>query len=201
MKAMLVAGAAAAILFAPVVGAQNRGFEGFSLGLNVNSASISSDFTASNLPRKIEQTSPNTSFQAIFGLPANGTFNFGFGMTYALSELKAGAATVGGVNYELIEKDAYSIFIEPGFTIADSTLVYGKLAHLGMRGETRLSTGSTQGNDFFGLGYGLGIRALAGRNWFVQAELLQNNYNERSSGALTIKPSSTMGTLGIGYKF
>lgn len=103
MKALLVAGAAAAILFAPVVGAQNRGFEGFSLGLNVNSASISNDFTANNLPRNIEQTSPNTSFQTIFGLPAHGTFNFGIGMTYALSELKAGAVTVGGVNHAFIE--------------------------------------------------------------------------------------------------
>jgi hypothetical protein len=201
MKTMFMAATVAATLFAPLAGAQNRGFEGFSLGLNVNSATTSTDFTASGVPVKFGETSPNTSFQAAFGLPAIGNFNFGFGMTYALSELKAGSSTVGGTNYELKEKDAYSIYIEPGFSIADSTIVYGKLAHLGMRGETRLSTGSTQGDDFFGLGYGIGVRGLMTKNLYLQAEVLQNNYNERTSSGLTIKPSSTMGTIGIGYKF
>lgn len=201
MKIMFMAATVAATLFAPLVGAQTRGFEGFSLGLNVNSATISNDFTANGVPAKFGETSPNASFQAAFSLPANGIFNLGFGMTYTLSELKAGSSTVGGVNYELKEKDAYSIYIEPGFSIAESTLVYGKLAHLGMRGETRRSTGSTQGDEFFGLGYGVGVRGLMTKNVYLQAEILQNNYNERSSNGLTIKPSSTMGTLGIGYKF
>ncbi len=47
MKTMFMAATVAATLFAPLAGAQNRGFEGFSLGLNVNSATTSTDFTAS----------------------------------------------------------------------------------------------------------------------------------------------------------
>lgn len=201
MKTILIAATVVTVLWAPVAGAQTRAFEGLSLGLNANSATISNDFAAGGSAVKFGETSANGSFQAAFGLPAVGIFNFGFGLTYALSELKAGSSTVGGTNYELKEKDAYSIYIEPGFSIAETTLVYGKIAHVGMRGETRLSTGSIQGEDFFGLGYGIGVRALAGKNWFLQAEVLQNNYNERSTNGLIIKPSSTVGTIGIGYKF
>lgn len=201
MKTIFIAATVATVLCAPLAQAQNRGFEGFSLGLNVNSATVSNEFTAGGTQVKFGETSPNSSFQAAFGLPAIGIFNLGFGLTYALSELKAGTSTVGGINYELKEKDAYSIYIEPGFSIADSTIVYGKLAHLGMRGETRLPAGSILGEDYFGLGYGIGVRALAGKNWFLQGEVLQNNYNERSSNGLTIKPSSTVGTIGVGYKF
>jgi hypothetical protein len=59
----------------------------------------------------------------------------------------------------------------------------------------------TRGDDFLGLGYGIGVRGLMTKYLYLQAEVLQNNYNERSSSGLAIKPSSTMGTSGIGYKF
>lgn len=201
MKALFMATAVAATLLVPHAFAQTRSFEGFSLGLNVNSATISNEFNAAGTSAKFGETAQNASFQAEYGFPATGIFNIGLGITYALSELKAGSATLGGVNYELKEKDAYSLFVEPGFTLSDTTMAYGKVAYLGMRGETRLSTGTTQRDDFFGWGYGIGIRALMHKNLYLQAEILQNNYNERSANGLTIKPSATMGSIGIGYKF
>ena len=201
MKALFMATTVAATLCVSHAFAQTKGFEGFSLGLNVNSATVSNDFTASGAGAKFSNTSQNGSFQAAYGFPASGIFNIGLGITYALSELKAGTASLGAVNYELKEKDAYSLYVEPGFTLSDSTLAYGKVAYLGMRGETRLSTGTVQGDDFFGWGYGIGIRALMNKNLYLQAEVLQNNYNERSANGLVLKPSATMGTIGIGYKF
>jgi opacity protein-like surface antigen len=201
MKKICIAAALAGTLCSPLVFAQAQRFEGFALGLNVNSSNASTDFTANSQTFKPTETSSNFAVQLGYGFLPSDKFVLGVGATFSGSELKAGSATTGGITYELKQKDLYSVYVEPGFMIGESTIGYGKLAYVGMRGESRLSTGLTVADDYVGAGYGLGLRTVFGNNVYLQAEVMQNNYNERSGRGLVVKPSSTMGTIGIGYKF
>ncbi|OGB34561.1 MAG: hypothetical protein A3F78_01410 [Burkholderiales bacterium RIFCSPLOWO2_12_FULL_61_40] len=201
MKKIILATALAAALVSPQAYSQMRNFDGPSLGVNLNIANASNEFSVGGASFKNGDTSQTGNLQAAYGFAASDSIVLGVGLTYGPGDIKAGSVTTGGVGYELKAKDLYSLYFEPGFLVANSTLAYGKLSYQGMTGETRLSTGSTLSDSFVGTGYGAGIRTMLGSNLYLQAEFEQIGYSEKSNSGLTSKPTATMGSVGLGYRF
>lgn len=201
MKKILIATAVAATLFTPHVFAQARNFEGFSLGLNLNAASASSEISGVGFFNKNGDTTTTGAIQAAYGFPVGDAFVFGIGASYDFGDLKVGSTSASGTSYELKGKDRYSVYFEPGLLIANSSMVYAKIGYQGMKGEINFSTGQSSSDDYFGAGYGAGIRTMVNKNVYVQAEFVQMYFDEKTQNGVRTKPSATVGTIGVGYKF
>ena len=192
MKKILIAAAVAASFVAPQAFAQASGFTGFSAGANVNATTSSAEVRQGSTSFDMGKSSQDVSLQAAYGFALGNNYVLGLGATYSLGDLKYGSA--GGAN--LKGKDAYSIYLEPGYAFSNSTLVYAKLAYLGMKGEAGNSS-----RDFDGVGYGVGVRHKLSSNLFLQGEITQSEYNRETVGGIAFEPSGTTGTVGIGYQF
>jgi outer membrane immunogenic protein len=193
MKKILIAAAVAASCIAPQAYAQANGFTGLSAGVNANASTSSAEVGEGINAIDMGKSSQNVSLQAAYGFALGNNYVLGLGATYALGDLKYGSAN--GVNVK--GKDAYSLYLEPGYAFSNSTLVYAKLAYLGMKGEVS-GIGST---DFSGVGYGVGVRHKLSTNLFLQGEISQSEYSSETVSTTPIEPSGTTGTVGIGYQF
>ncbi|MDH4481076.1 MAG: hypothetical protein QE279_00010 [Rhodoferax sp.] len=166
---------------------QGKNFEEFSIALNANSSSTNTERNTSGLVENFGEDSQNFVLQAAYGLPMGGNGIFSYGGTYTLADFNVGA---------LKGRDRYSVYLEPGWMVDGTTLVYGKASYLNMKGES--GTGSA---NFDGLGYGVGVRMAVGKTAFWQFELSQSDYNAKSISGVGYKPTSFNRTLGIGYRF
>jgi outer membrane immunogenic protein len=193
MKKILIAAAVAASFVAPQAFAQANGFTGFSAGANVNANTSSTEVRNGSGTIDMGKSSQDVSLQAAYGFDLGHNYVLGVGATYNLGDLKYGSTT--GAN--LKGKDAYSLYVEPGYAFTNSTLVYAKLAYLGMKGEAD-GIGS---RDFAGVGYGVGVRHKLSSNLFLQGEITQSEYSSSTIGNTRFEPSGTTGTVGVGYQF
>ena len=201
MKKILIATAVAAVLAAPQVFAQANNFTGFSVAANVNLATMSIERSGLGLSFQYAGSSQNASLQAAYGVALGKSGVLGFGTTYGLGDFKAGTFSGGGVRADVKAKDMYSIYIEPGYALTTSTLAYAKIAYLGMKGEASSGGATTASESFNGVGYGAGIRTMLDKNLFLQVEFMQSDYSQKTVSGVSLKPSASTGTIGIGYKF
>ena len=200
MKKLLIAVAVASTLIAPQAFAQTKNFEGFSLGANVNFVGASTELSAPAVAIRMGETSQNLSLQAAYGFAIGNTSVLSLGLNYGVGDLAGGSIDAGANRYKLKVTNSYSLYIEPGFVVSESTLVYGKLAYLSAKGVESLNAFSGSAN-FNGTGFGAGIRTMLSKNLYLQAEFLQSNYTQKSFGTSGYKPTASIGTVGIGYKF
>jgi hypothetical protein len=131
MKKVLIAAAVAASCIAPQAFAQTNGasgFTGFSIGANANVSTSATEIRNGNNSVDMGKSSQDVGLQAAYGFALGNNYVLGLGATYGLGDLKYGSASAGGVRANLKGKDAYSIYLEPGYAISNSTLVYGKVA-------------------------------------------------------------------------
>lgn len=193
MKKALIATAAVAALAAPQAYAQASNFTGFSVGLNANLVSASTEISGASV--KIGDTTQTASLEGAYGFAMGRSGALGVGLTYNLGDMKAG--TISGTDFK--GKDMYSVYVAPGYVLNNDTWLYGKLAYQAMKGELSGGLGSA---DFDGYGYGAGARAMLSRNMYLQIEFLQTAYGEKTIGTTAkFKPSATQGSVGIGFKF
>ena len=176
--------------------AQGRNFEGFSVALNGNSASVMTEVSQSGLSDKFGDTSQNFILQAAYGVSMGGSGVLGLGGTYTLADFNAGSVLGGTFK----GKDMYSLYVEPGFLVNSATMVYAKAAYLNMKGEAS-GTGVSGSENFDGLGYGAGVRMAFGKTFFWQFELTQSDYNSKSIYGVGFKPAVFNRTIGVGYRF
>jgi len=200
MKKLLLAAVLGAAL-APQAFAQGRNFEGFSVGVNANSSSVSTEATGTGVSGKFGDGSENFTLQAAYGVSMGGNGVFGLGGTYTLADFNAGNIASGGATVSLKGKDMYSLYVEPGFLVNPSTLVFAKAAYISMKGETSASGVTGGSENFDGLGYGAGVRMSFGKTAYWQFELTQSDYNAKSISGLNLKPSAFNRTIGIGFRF
>lgn len=200
MKKLLIATAVAAALVAPQAFAQSNHFAGFSVGLNGHVITTSTEISGSGFAAKFGDSSQNASLQGAYGFVMGPNAVLGLGATYFLGDLKGGTVSDGVSTFEMKGKDQYSLYIEPGYVIGNSTLLYAKLAYLGVKGELS-GGGSSASENLDGVGYGLGARVKLDRNMFLQLEFAQSDYNSKTIQGASVKPSATLGTVGIGYQF
>lgn len=200
MKKVLIATAVATALAVPQAFAQASNFAGFSLGLNANFVSSSTELSGGTTG-KLGDTTQIASLEGAYGFNMGGRGVLGLGLTYNLGDLKGGSAGTT----EFKGKDMYSVYLAPGYALSNDTLLYGKLAYVAAKGQVSSVGFPTDSQNFDGVGYGAGARALLSKNLYLQVEFMQAQYNKKtiSSGGSSVdfKPFSTTGTIGLGYKF
>jgi len=200
MKKALIASALVGALAAPQAFAHVSDFAGFSVGVNLDFASSSAEIRTGGLAAKVGDTSQNVSMQAAYGFDLGDHAVLGLGLTYSLGYLKSGSLPIAGTNVEWRNNDMFSAYFEPGYALNSATLLYAKIAYVGAKGE-RVSTSLIGSQNYYGLGYGAGARAMLTRHLYLQAEFLRSEYGERPIDGMPYKPSSTTGSIGLGYKF
>jgi hypothetical protein len=167
-------------LLAPQAFAQAANQVGFSLSLNGNMSAASTELTTGGVGSKFTNNSQNAGVQGAYAMALGPNALLGLGASYSVSDLTYGSFTAGGVAAELKGRDMYALYVEPGYVISPAALVYGKLAYLGMKGEVT-SAGVATSEVYDGVGYGIGFRVLLDKNFFVQIEAMQNDFNRKNT--------------------
>jgi len=200
MKRSVVSAALVLGLAVPPAGAQLSPFSGWSLGLNLNRATTATEFGGAGVISTMGDTDFNGSLQAGYGFPLGSRYQLGVGVTLGMGDLKAGTLSLGGSDLSFRLRDTYSLYAEPGYTLGHSTLLYGKLSYLGGRGEESYG-GETFGKTYAGLGMGAGVRTMLGERLYLQLELLYGDYEWKSARTGAFRPTSTTGSIGLGWRF
>lgn len=194
MKNLLITTAMAAACVTPLAHAQASNFAGLGIGVGVVGADTTTE-DITTLSRSATSSDSNAMLQLQYNLAVNDMFLVGFGGSASLGDLKAG--TFGTTQLKL--RDAYSLYVAPGYAFNNSWMGYGKLAYL--NANVQSSNGKNASFDS-GYGVGIGLQALFGKNWFGQAEYMFNQYDNRSVGpGETLKLKSNIYSLTAGYRF
>ncbi len=193
MKKILIAAAIAATFVTPQAFAQAKNFEGFSVLGAVNFNNNKGEVNTATVPSSVSRTDSNVGLQAEYGLALGDSFVLGLGGTMGLTDINVAD------NAKL--KNAYSVYLAPGFAVSDNTLLYAKIASIS--GKFDANFGST---DLSGTGFGFGARFLSGKNVFYQVEYMNNQYQDKdavSNAAVKYQAKNQTGVLsfGVGYKF
>jgi opacity protein-like surface antigen len=179
--------------------AQAKNIQGFTIGVNGSSVGSSTNINGSSASIDMGQQTfiPSAELGYYYGV-ADAVI--GLTATYDFVNTKAGQATVNSDSINLVGKNHYSVNLKPGYAITPSTLIYATVGYNSIKGEITggVLTGSA---NFSGVGYGVGVVQLVDRNVFLKAEIQQISYESKVVSGVTYQPSSTVGTVGIGYKF
>lgn len=200
MKKAMVSAALAFGLAVTPAGAQLKPFGGWSLGLNLNHATTATQFGGAGVTSTMGDSDYNGSLQAAYGFPIGTRYQLGVGLTVGMGDLKAGTLSLGGSDLTFRTRNMYSLYAEPGYTLGDSTLLYGKLSYLGGRGEEAYG-GETFGKTYAGLGLGAGVRTLLSERLYLQIELSYGDYEWKTARTGAFRPTSTTGSVGLGWRF
>jgi hypothetical protein len=187
-------GALVAALSGSQAFAQAKNFEGFSFaaGLNIANTTFSRAY-AGAAGYSVNGTQANAVAQAHYDYAASEQFVLGFGATADSGKLPFGIWQPS--NIEIQMKDRYSVYVAPGYTLNDSTLLYGKLAYI------TAIVSDPRASELPGVGYGVGLKILAGSHLFYQVELSGTDYAKREYINTKDTFDLKVLTLSIGYKF
>ncbi len=169
-------------------------FDGFSAGFNVNSTKADT--------KLVDPAGPFDGY-----LKRNSTTGTIFGQySYAASE---NVLLTVGASYDVKDtqlsdttklKNHYAVYFEPGYVIDKSTLIFGKIGY--HRAKVNADdNGSVVSASFHGTGYGVGVRHKLDKQLFVQAELEQVKYSQKTLNTAQLTPHTPSIKMGIGYQF
>jgi opacity protein-like surface antigen len=175
--------------------AQANPFEGPSIGVSVSSVGGTTDLSGTKSANMGQQSVVPT-VEAGYAFGVSKEVALGIAGTYDLADTKGG--TSGTAN--LVGKKHYSINFKPGYVLGTSTMLYALLGYNRMQG-TFNDLGVSGASNLNGIGYGIGLQALLDKNVYVKIEGQQVKYNTANVSGITYKPSTTIATVGIGYKF
>ncbi len=185
--------------------ADNNEFTGLTVGANITSVNttVKETDTFNGDIYKHGENSILGSVQAgyTFGIGENSTL--GIGVSYVIGDLKSGADPVGSDEYK--GKGHYSIFIEPGYAVGDSTLLYGKLGYAAMDGFDIDSGSLDEKVKARGVIVGFGMRKVINSKFYFQFEVSQSSFGSKTE---TTDPTDdplkfkvNQASLGLGYRF
>ena len=131
------------------------------------------------------------------------------GGTYDLNDSESFKVTGNGSEAKVKEKKHYSVFIAPAYQMSQNSLGYLKLAYHQAEFENINSLTSKYlgyantkySKDFSGYGIGLGFRTLIADNFYGNLEVQRVFYGKEDIYPATFDVSSTIGSLGLSYKF
>lgn len=141
----------------------------------------------------IGQNSTGVILNASYGIAVSDVSVFLVGFDYNLSDIKSGELT-SLVSFKLDK--AYSISVAPGYLINSHSLAYVKLSY-----EAADATADTDSRSFKGTGIGFGLRSELNKTTYLNAEIKQVKFDSKIIEGITAKPTTTIGTIGIGYNF
>jgi len=189
----------ATLIFASMssgVFAQAKNFEGFNAGLNLSLVGASTEGSASGNVVSFGQQNVIPSVDLGYNFAANENLVLGISGTYDFTSTDGGKVN----NATLKMENHYSFNLKPGFVVSPNTMLYATFGY--NRGTGKITTaGGTKA--FNGFSYGLGALVMVDKNIFVKAEVQRVDYTSESAFGdfVNFKPSSTIGTIGVGYKF
>ncbi|APB98466.1 outer membrane protein [Polynucleobacter asymbioticus] len=170
-------------------------FEGVSVGVSVSSVGGSTDISGpASLNMGQQSVVPTVDVGYAYGLTKE--VALGLTGTYDLANTKGGTAD----NANFVGKKHYSINFKPGYVLGTSTMLYALVGYNRMSG-TLNDGGYTGSSNLNGIGYGVGLEALLDKNVYVKLEGQQVKYSSSTMSGISYKPSTTIATLGLGYKF
>jgi opacity protein-like surface antigen len=190
VSSLLVAGALATPF---AVFAQAKNFQGFTAGLSASS----SNTTTKGDTDKYKGNTVLPTIELGYAQAISEQATIGITATYDLDKTKSGSVAAG---YNIQFKNHYSVNFQPGYAISKELLVYGIL---GVHQSTISVTGSnTLGSKTFtGYGYGLGAQYAISKELYLKVEAQQVDFQKETYAGSAVKASSTLGTVGVGYKF
>ena len=184
-------------------------FSGLFFSLNGSLASTNIELSDENTKiRSLGESSANGFAQVGFGYSAADRTVFSIGATYRLPDLKAGQISIDDAVSTLSATRNYSIYFEPGFTVAEKSLIYALVSYEGARGVgqvTSLSTAETvKGRkNINGLGFGFGARSFINDVAFIQIQVkkLQFDYEPIIGTSAGYEPEAVEGSVGFGFRY
>lgn len=201
MKKVILA--ASALILSAGVNAQTTQFEGASVFGNFSQMSTSTKLSGDgDSIDGLGKSSTAVSLGADYGVKLDSKAVALFGATYNITKPEIltfnGNSSVGGA-FELKQKNAYSVYVAPGYAVTQNALIYGKLSY---NKTTIEASGDIVGDKkFSGVGYGVGTRVFVDKNLYVNVEWHQINFGSEEALGANWKPKATIGSIGIGYKF
>jgi opacity protein-like surface antigen len=131
------------------------------------------------------------------------------GGTYDLNDSESFKVSGNGTEAKVKEKKHYSVYIAPAYQMSQTSLGYIKFAYHQAEFENINSLTRTQlgyanerySKDFDGYGIGLGFRTLIADNFYGNLEVQRVFYGKEDISPFTFDVSSTIGSLGLSYKF
>lgn len=144
------------------------------------------------------ESAPSIGIGYTFALNNKVTFGLKAGLDFKNGEFASGDVSSLGGEKKVLEKSHYSVAIEPGYIIGDSTLVFGILAY--HHAKTAFEDGiDTKGIS--GVGYGVGFKQSLLSNIFLMGEIQTVRYGKAMIDGSIVKPTSNTAALGLGYHF
>jgi opacity protein-like surface antigen len=189
-------------------------FNGLSLGLNglLKSSSIKTSADArgeAGTFDSVGQQNLGASVFADYAFRVSDIALFLVGGTYDLNDSESFKISGNGSEARVKEKKHYSVYLAPAYQMSKASLGYVKLAYHQAEFEninsgtpTQLGYANTSySKDFKGYGIGLGFRTLIADNFYGNLEVQRVFYGNENISPATFDVSSTIGSLGLSYKF
>ena len=177
--------------------AQSKNFQGWSLGINAESANT---VTA---PIGIASESANSaslSLQPQYTWALGDNFVLGAGLTIGMGDNKAGTFAAGATESAVRARLAFDL--QPGYAVSDSFLVFMKLSSAGATYELTSPGLPSISTTVSGTTYGVGVRALVSKNMYLQAQYDTVRYDRVLGSALwDIGVDAKVFSVGLGMKF
>ena len=147
---------------------------------------------------KTSESAPSIGVGYTFALSNRATFGLKAGLDFKNGEFASGDVSSLGVEKKVLEKSHYSVAVEPGYVIGDSTLVFGILAY--HHAKTAFEDG-IESKGISGVGYGVGFKQSLLSNIFLMGEIQTVRYAKVTIDGSIVKPTSNTAALGLGYHF
>lgn len=186
--------------------ADTKNFEGFSAGLNLNMFSMGVAVTDTRTDTSGGDPVESYSFDATYGFKIGPSRVLSVGIEYDLGKpqiYRSFYPLMEDPEWKIRQKQRYGIYVAPGIAISKEALLYAKLGWGQWKGESEafFRNGSSNSLTFGGFNYGIGAKLMVSDRVFVKVEAIRHSFNSEKNGISNLKPSASMGTIGIGRNF
>jgi len=190
-------------------------FNGLSLGVSglLKSSSIKTSTTINGIANNLDSVGQQNLGMGMFGdyaFRVSDRALFLLGGTYDFNDSDI-FKVYGrmGSEVKVKEKNHYSLFVAPAYQLSESSLGYIKLAYHQTKFENintldgnELGTANSRyTKKFDGYGIGIGFRTLIADNFYGNLEVQRVFYGRENISPVTFDADSTIGSLGLSYKF
>lgn len=189
---------------APLVWAQPVSWGGWRAGLNLDQLGTSVESTvAGNSLDGGGKVEVGASLNGAYGFELNDAVVLALGLSYHLHDLDVFSLSGGATSASLKLKNAYSVFLEPGYRVNDRSQVYARIAYEAGTMRSEATGTSASQKDVHGAGLGIGLRTRMSKNLYLQAEARRVNYDSARFEGDTVdfRATMTVGSVGLGYAF
>jgi hypothetical protein len=200
----------------PFIAENSKGkFNGLSLGINglLKSTSIKTSTTINGIANNLDSVGQQNLGIGVFGdyaFRVSDRALFLLGGTYDFNDSDI-VRVYGRIGSEVKvkEKNHYSLFAAPAYQLSESSLGYIKLAYHQTKFENintldgnELGTANSRyTKKFDGYGIGIGFRTLITDNFYGNLEVQRVFYSRENVSPVAFDADSTIGSLGLSYKF